>query len=248
MTVLPLKVAIVTGGSRGIGAAIAETLAAAGHAIVINYASRAADAEALVARIADAGGRAIAVQGDVADPAAMRALFDAAVQRFGGVDVLVANAGLLDSALPRIADTADADFARLLAVNVTGVFNVLREAARRLRDGGRIVTLSSSVLGLTLPGYGPYAATKAAVETLSRFLAQELRGRSITVNAVAPGPVATELFFAGKSEARVAQLAQLSPLERLGQPDDIAKTVVFLASAAGGWINGQVLRVNGGVA
>jgi 3-oxoacyl-[acyl-carrier protein] reductase len=240
------KVALVTGGSRGIGAAISETLAGAGHAIVLNYASRADEAEKLVGRIADAGGRAIAVKGDVADPASVKAMFDAATNTFGGLDILVANAGVMNGSLPKIAETTDADFARTVGINLTGVFNLLREAANRLRDGGRIITLSSSVVGMQMPGYGPYAATKAAVEMLSRTLAQELRGRQITVNSVAPGPVATELFFTGKSEERVAQLAKLSPLERLGQPDDIAQAIRFLASAEGGWVNGQTLRVNGG--
>lgn len=240
------RTAIVTGGSRGIGAAISRRLAAEGHAVVINYASRAEAAEKLVLDIAGQGGRAIAVAGDVADPAAMTALFDMAEKTFGGVDVLVANAGILDPRLPKIAETTDEDFARVFDINVKGVFNLLRDAALRLRDGGRIVTLSSSVLAMNLPGYGVYAASKAAVETLSRFLAHELRGRRITVNTVAPGPVATELFFAGKSEERVAQLARLSPLERLGQPEDIANVVAFLASEAGGWINGQLVRANGG--
>ncbi|MCW0232253.1 MAG: SDR family oxidoreductase [Ferrovibrio sp.] len=240
------RVAIVTGGSRGIGAAISEKLAASGHAVVINYASRADEAEKLALKIAEAGGRAIAVKGDVADSAAMTALFDAAEKTFGAVDVLVANAGVLDARLPKIGETAEADFDRTFAVNVKGVFNLMQLAAKRLRDGGRIVTLSSSVLAMNLPGYGVYAASKAAVETLSRFLAHELRGRQITVNTVAPGPVATELFFAGKSEERVAQLAKIPPLERLGQPDDIASVVDFLVSQAGGWINGQLLRANGG--
>lgn len=246
MTTPSQKVAIVTGGSRGIGAAISETLAAAGHAVVINYASRVDEAEALVLKIAAAGGRAIAVKGDVADAAAMAALFDIAEKTFGGVDVLVANAGVLDARLPKIAEMAETDFDRTFAVNVKGVFNLMQQAAKRLRDGGRIVTLSSSVLAMNLPGYGVYAASKAAVETLSRFLAHELRGRQITVNTVAPGPVATELFFAGKSQERVAQLAKIPPLERLGQPDDIAHVVAFLASEAGGWINSQLLRANGG--
>ncbi len=240
------KVALITGGSRGIGAGISQTLAASGHAVVINYASRADEAEALVLKIAEAGGRAIAVKGDVADPAVAEALFDAAEKAFGGVDMLVANAGVLNGSLPKIAETTAEDFDRTFAINVKGVFNLMQQAAKRLRDGGRIVTLSSSVLGMNLPGYGVYAASKAAVETLSRFLAQELRGRQITVNTVAPGPVATELFFAGKSEERVAQLAKIPPLERLGQPDDIAQVIAFLASEAGGWINGQLIRANGG--
>lgn len=240
------KVAIITGGSRGIGAAVSQTLAAAGHAVVINYASRAEEAEKLVLQIADAGGRALAVQGDLADPATAKALFDAAELAFGGVDILVANAGVLNGSLPKIAETTPEDFDRTFAVNVKGVFSLMQQAAVRLRDGGRIVTLSSSVLGMNLPGYGVYAASKAAVETLSRFLAHELRSRQITVNTVAPGAVATELFFAGKTEERVAQLAKIPPLERLGQPDDIARVIAFLASEAGGWINGQLIRANGG--
>lgn len=240
-------VAIITGGSRGIGAAVSRTLAAAGHAVVINYASRAEEAEKLVQEIKADGGSAVAVQGDVADPAAAAALFDATEKAFGGVDILVANAGVMNGSLPKIADTTAEDFDRVFAINVKGVFHLMQQAATRLRDGGRIVTLSSSVLGMNLPGYGVYAASKAAVETLSRFLAHELRGRWITVNTVAPGPVATELFFAGKTEERVAQLAKIPPLERLGQPDDIAQVIAFLASDAGGWVNGQLIRANGGV-
>jgi len=240
------KVAIITGGSRGIGAAISQTLAASGHAVVINYASRADEAETLVLKIAEAGGRAIAVKGDVASAADMAGLFDAAEKAFGGVDVVVANAGVMNGKLPKIVETEEADFDRTFAINVKGVFNLLQLAAKRLRDGGRIVTLSSTVLAMNLPGYGIYAASKAAVETMSRFLAHELRGRGITVNIVAPGPVATELFFNGKSEEQVARLAKLPPLERLGQPQDIAGVVDFLASPAGGWVNAQLLRANGG--
>lgn len=240
------KVAIVTGGSRGIGAAISQALAASGHAVVINYARRTEEAEALVLKIAEAGGRAIAVPGDVADAAAMAALFDTAERTFGGIDIVVANAGVMNGSLPKIAETTEADFDRMFAINVKGVFNLMQQAATRLRDGGRIVALSSSVLGTTFNGYGIYAATKAAVETMARFLAHELRGRQITVNTVAPGPVATELFFEGKSEERVAQLSRMAPLERLGQPDDIANVIRFLTSDAGGWVNAQLIRVNGG--
>lgn len=240
------KVAIVTGGSRGIGAAISQALAASGHAVVINYASRAEEAEALVLKIAETGGRAIAVKGDVADAAAMTALFDAAEKTFGGVDIVVANAGVMNGSLPKIAETTEAEFHRLFAINVKGVFNLMQQSAKRLRNGGRIITLSSSVLGTNFAGYGIYAATKAAVETMARFLAHELRGRQITVNTVAPGPVATELFFEGKSEERVAQLGKAAPLERLGQPEDIANVIRFLASEAGGWVNAQVIRANGG--
>jgi len=240
------KVAIVTGGSRGIGAAISQALAASGHAVVINYASRADEAEKLVLKIAGTGGRAIAVQGDVARASDMAGLFDAAEKAFGGVDVVVANAGVMNGSLPKIVETEEADFDRIFAINVKGVFNLLQLAAKRVREGGRIVTLSSTVLAMNLPGYGVYAASKAAVETLSRFLAHELRGRQVTVNIVAPGPVATELFFNGKSEERVQQLAKIPPLERLGQPQDIAGVVDFLASPAGGWVNAQLIRANGG--
>lgn len=240
------KVALVTGGSRGIGAAISQALAASGHAVVINYASRADEAEKLVLKIAEAGGRAIAVQGDVAKATDMARVFDAAETAFGGVDVVVANAGVMNGRLPKIVETEESDFDRIFAINVKGVFNLLQLAAKRVRDGGRIVTLSSTVLAMNLPGYGIYAASKAAVETMSRFLAHELRGRQITVNIVAPGPVATELFFDGKSEERVQQLAKIPPLERLGQPQDIAGVVDFLASPAGGWVNAQLIRANGG--
>lgn len=246
MTTSTQKVAIITGGSRGIGAAISQTLAASGHSVVINYASRAEEAEALVLKIAGAGGRAIAVKGDVASAKDMAALFDAAEKAFGGVDIVVANAGVMNGSLPKISETEEADFDRIFAINVKGVFNLLQLAARRVRDGGRIVTLSSTVLAMNLPGYGIYAASKAAVETMSRFLAHELRGRGITVNIVAPGPVATELFFNGKSEEQIARLAKLPPLERLGEPQDIAGVVNFLTGDAGGWVNAQLIRANGG--
>jgi 3-oxoacyl-[acyl-carrier protein] reductase len=240
------QVAIVTGASRGIGAAIARRLAADGYAVIVNYAGGAAEAAQVVAAIEGEGGRAAAVQADVADPAAVRRLFDAAIERFGRVDVLVNNAGILPSSLPHLADTDDATFDRLIAVNVKGTFNTLREAATRLRHGGRIVNLSTSLVGLALPGYAVYAATKAAVETMTNILAKELRGKEISVNAIAPGPTATDLFRTGKSDEHVERLAKMAPLERLGQPDDIADAVAFLARP-GGWVNGQTLRANGGI-
>lgn len=239
------KVAIITGGSRGIGAAIAERFARDGFTVVINYAGNDAAAEALVRKIEKAGGRALAAKGDVADPATMKRLFDAAEAAFGGVDVLVNNAGILT--LGRFADVEDAAFDRQIAINLKGTFNGLREAARRLRDGGRIISFSTSVVGLKLETYGVYAATKAAVETMTGILAKELRGRSITVNAIAPGPTATELFFEGKSKELVGQMAKMSALERLGTPEDIAGVASFLAGSDGGWVNGQVLRANGGL-
>jgi 3-oxoacyl-[acyl-carrier protein] reductase len=239
------KVAIVTGASRGIGAAVAQRLARDGFTVVINYAGAAAEAESLVRTIEQAGGNALAAQADVADPAAVRRLFDAVQTAFGGVDVLVNNAGIMT--LATVADTDDASFDRLIAVNLKGSFNTLREAAASLRNGGRIINFSSSVVGLLQPTYAAYAATKAAVEAMTGVLAKELRGRNITVNAIAPGPTATDLFLKGKSPELVDRLAKLAPLERLGQPDDIANAVAFLAGPDGGWINGQVLRANGGI-
>ncbi|TSD87298.1 SDR family oxidoreductase [Mycobacterium sp. KBS0706] len=239
------QVAIVTGASRGIGAAIAERLARDGFTVVVNYAGNAEAAEALARSIEQAGGRALTAQADVADPAAVRRMFEAAETALGGVDVVVNNAGIMQ--LARIADTDDALFDRTVAINLKGTFNVLREAAKRLRDGGRIVSISTSVVGTRLETYGVYTATKAAVETLTGILAKELRGRLITVNAVAPGPVGTELFFHGKSPELVERFAKMVPLERLGTPEDIAGVVAFLAGPEGGWVNGQVLRANGGL-
>lgn len=239
------KVAIVTGASGGIGGATAERLARDGFTVVVNYAGDPAPAEALVARIEQAGGRAVAARADVSDPKAVARLFDTAEAAFGGVDVLVNNAGIMT--LATIADSDDALFDRQIAINLKGVFNTLREASRRLRDGGRIVNISSSVTGLLQPTYGVYAATKAAVEAMTGVLTKELRGRSITVNAVAPGPTATRLFLDGKPQELVDRLAKAAPLERLGTPEDIAAAVAFLAGPDGGWINGQTLRANGGI-
>ena len=239
------KVAIVTGASRGIGAAIAERLANDGFTTVVNYAGNAAAAEALVRKIEAAGGRALAAQADVADPAAVAAMFNAAEAAFGGIDVLVNNAGIMK--LATLAESDDALFDTQIAVNLKGTFNALREASRRLRNGGRIVNLSTSVVGLHLEKYGVYVATKGAVEAMTPVLAKELRGRNITVNAVAPGPTATDLFLNGKSPELVERMAKMNPLERLGTPEDIAAAVAFLVGADGSWINGQVLRANGGL-
>jgi 3-oxoacyl-[acyl-carrier protein] reductase len=239
------KVAIVTGASRGIGAAVAERLAGDGFAVIINFSGDAAPAETLARKIEGKGGRVLTAKADVSNPDAVRGMFDAAEAAFGGVDVLVNNAGIM--ALASIADTDDASFERQVNVNLKGTFNTLREAATRLRNGGRIINFSSSVVGLLQPTYGVYAATKAAVEAMTSILAKELRGRNITVNAVAPGPTATDLFLKGKPQEVVDHLAKLAPLERLGQPEDIAATVAFLAGPDGGWINGQTLRANGGI-
>jgi 3-oxoacyl-[acyl-carrier protein] reductase len=239
------KVAIVTGASRGIGAAVAERLAGDSFAVVVNYAASAEGAEALVRKIQARGGRALAARADVSDAGAVRGMFDATEKAFGGVDVLVNNAGIMK--LARIADSDDASFDQQIAINLKGSFNGMREAARRLRDGGRIVNFSTSVVGTKLETYGIYTATKAAVETMTAILSKELRGRNITVNAVAPGPVTTELFLQGKSPELVERMAKMNPMERLGTPEDIASVVSFLVGPDGGWVNGQVLRANGGL-
>jgi 3-oxoacyl-[acyl-carrier protein] reductase len=239
------RVAIVTGASGGIGGAVAERLARDGFTVVVNYAGKAQPAEDLVRQIEAAGGKAVAHQADIADPEAVRKMFEAAQTAFGGVDVLINNAGVMK--LATLADSDDALFDSQIAVNLKGTFNTLREAARRLRDGGRIVNVSSSVVGLLQPTYGVYAATKAAVEAMTSVLTKELRGRNITVNAVAPGPTATKLFLDGKPQEVVDRLAKLAPLERLGQPEDIAAAIAFLVGPDGAWINGQTLRANGGI-
>jgi 3-oxoacyl-[acyl-carrier protein] reductase len=239
------KTAIVTGASRGIGAAVAKRLASDGLAVVINYSADAKSADALAREIESSGGRALAAKADVSDANAMRGMFDAAQAAFGGIDVLVNNAGIMT--LAKIADSDDALFDRQIAVNLKGSFNGMREAARRLRDGGRIVNFSTSVVGTKLETYSVYAATKSAVETMTAILAKELRGRNITVNAVAPGPVATDLFLNGKTPELIDRMAKMNPMERLGSPEDIASVVAFLVGLDGGWINGQVLRANGGM-
>ena len=238
------RVAVVTGGSRGIGRSIATTLAARGQAVVVGYAGSAQAAAEVVEEITAAGGRAVAVQADVADEHAVAAMFDTAQQTFGGIDVVVNSAGRLS--LSTIADLDLDDLDALHRTNVRGSFVVAREAARRVRDGGAIIGLSTSVVGLQLPTYGAYVASKSAVEGMTMILARELRGRDITVNAVAPGPTATELFLDGKDDATIARMAAQPPLERLGRPGDIAEVVAFLAGP-GRWVNGQVVRANGGI-
>jgi 3-oxoacyl-[acyl-carrier protein] reductase len=239
------KVAIVTGAAGGIGSAIAERLARDGFRVVVNYAGKPEPAEALVARIEAAGGQAVTVKADVSDASQVARMFASALTVFGGIDVLVNTAGIMQ--LAAIGDSDDAAFDRQVAVNLKGTFNTLREATRHLRAGGRIINFSSSVVGLLQPTYGVYAATKAAVEAMTSILAKELRGRNITVNSVAPGPTATKLFLDGKPQGVIDHLANLAPLERLGQPSDIAAAVAFLAGPDGAWINGQTLRTNGGI-
>jgi 3-oxoacyl-[acyl-carrier protein] reductase len=245
MDATPQRVAIVTGGSKGIGRAIAEQLGASGLAITVNYAHDEKTAEEVANSIRSAGGQAVAVKADLSHATAAAELFDAAERAFGAVDVLVNNAGVM--ALGAVAEFDDIAFERLVATNLGGPFRMMREGARRLRPGGRIINLSSSVVGLYQPRYGAYAATKAGIEALSHVLAKELGPRGVTVNAVAPGPVATELFLNGKSADDLRAIAAMNPQGRLGRPEDIAEVVSFLASPEGGWVNGQVIRANGGV-
>jgi 3-oxoacyl-[acyl-carrier protein] reductase len=240
-----VKVALVTGGAKGIGASIVEKLAANNFAVVINYASSADAANELVDKIIGKGGQAIAVKADVSKPEQSKMLFDTTLKAFSRVDVLVNNAGVM--ALSPLAETSDDDFNKQFDVNMTGVFNMLRLASTQLHEGGSIINLSTSVVGLKLERYGVYAATKSAVETMSAILSKELRGKNISVNCVAPGPTETDLFTEGKSQEFIDKLANMSPMERLGQPEDIANVVNFLASDEGHWVNGQVLRANGGV-
>jgi len=240
------RVAVITGASRGIGAAIAQRLAHDGYAVAINYSSRDDEAQALVADLTQSGASAIAVKADVSQADDVRALFTTVEQKLGKIDVLVNNAGILKT-MP-LAEHSDELFTRTFAINTQGVFNTLREGATRMNNGGRVINLSTSALAMSLPGYAIYNGSKAAVEAFTRVFAKELRGRRITVNAVAPGPVATDLFREGKTEAQIETFAKMPPLERLGEPEDIASVVAFLCSEGSGWINGQVLRANGGIA
>ncbi len=239
------KVALITGSSRGIGAAVAERLGRDGFQVIINYVGNAPEADAVANKIQAAGGLATTAQADISDPAAVRRMFDTATAAYGGVDILVNNAGIMK--LATLADGDDALIDSQIAVNLKGSIYTMREAAKRLRDGGRIINFSSSVVGLYQPTYGIYAATKSAIEALTHVLSKELRGRNITVNSIAPGPTATALFLNGKPQEVIDHLAKLAPLERLGQPEDIADAVSFLAGPDGAWINGQVLRANGGI-
>lgn len=238
------KTALITGASRGIGRAIALRLAKDGFNVSVGYAGNRTKAEEVVAEIASGGGKSLAIQADLAQKQQVTELFTQTAEAFGGIDVVVNSAGIME--LSPIAEGNTEIFDRIMATNLRGTFLVLSQAARHVRKGGRIVALSTSALIPAFPAYGAYIASKAGVEALVRTLANELRGRTITVNAISPGPVATELFFTGKSEEQVARMAKMPPLERLGEPEDIAAVVSFLAGSDGGWVNGQVVRVNGG--
>ncbi|WP_120005361.1 SDR family oxidoreductase [Nesterenkonia muleiensis] len=240
------KVAIVTGGSRGIGSAVSKRLAAEGFTVVVNYAGNAAAAEDTVAAIAVGGGTAIAVQADIADEHQVAALFDRTEEQFGGIDAVVNAAGRM--ALSPIAELDLQQLDDLHRTNIRGTFVIAQHAARRLRRGGAFIGFSTTIVTTQFPTYGAYAASKGAVEAMILILARELRGRDITVNAVAPGPTATDLFLKGKTPEQVDALAKNPPLERLGTPEDIANVIAFLTGPEGRWINGQILRANGGMA
>ncbi len=240
------KVAIVTGGSRGIGRAISQHLAAAGAEVIVNYAGNEAAAKETIGLVEKAGGTAFAVRADVGQPAEIGRLFDEAIARCDRVDILVNNAGVVLYKL--VKDTTEEDFDRIFKVNVRGLFFALKEAATRLAEGGRVINFSSTTTRVMLPTYATYSASKAAVEQLTRVFAREMGSRGVTVNAVLPGPVNTELFHEGKTPEMVARLAALSAFNRIGEPEDIARVVAFLATDEAGWISGQCLGVNGGFA
>ena len=239
------RVALVTGGSGGIGKAVVERLAADGFALAVHYAGNKARADELVEEITASGGQAITVSGDVADEREMEAAFKAVEAAFGGIDVVINTAGIM--VLAPIADMNLDDLDRMHRTNIRGTFVVAQQAARRVRSGGAIINVSTSVTRTQLPAYAAYVASKAAVQSIALILARELRGKDITVNTVAPGPVATPLFLEGKDGATVAHFAKATPLERLGEPRDVAESVAFLAGPAR-WVNGQVLYTNGGLA
>lgn len=246
MKSLKNKIALITGSSRGIGAQIAKTLAGAGATVVVNYVSNKSAADQVVEDIQAKGGKAIALYGDVSSAADVRSLFDAAISKYGKIDILVNNAASILH--KRIQDTTDEDFDRIFAINVRGTFNTLREAATRLEQGGRIVNFSSSTTRLMFPKYGTYCATKGAVEQLTRVFAKEIGEKRITVNSISPGPTNTKLFTEGKTEELMNRLIGMSALGRIGEPIDIARVVLFLVSEDAAWISGQNIGVNGGFA
>lgn len=239
------KVILITGASRGIGAFTASLLAQQGHSIIINYANNDQEANAVVQKIQANGGTATAFKANISHSDEVTQLFDYAIQTYGRLDVLMNNAGIMR--LNKIEDVDDETIDQLLAINLKGPLYTMREAAKRLAHGGKIINLSSSVVGMKLESYGVYTASKAAIESLTAILAKELRGKNITVNAIAPGPTATALFLEGKSDELIARLIQAASLERLGTVEDIAAVLDFAVNEGSNWVNAQILRVNGGV-
>jgi 3-oxoacyl-[acyl-carrier protein] reductase len=240
------KTAIVTGGSGGIGRAVVHRLASDGFAIVVHYSGNAQRAEDVVKEVAVQGGQAIAIAADIGDQKSVEALFTRTKSSFGTIDVVVNTAGIMPLSPIETGDMETFD--KVIGTNLRGTFLIMSQAARHVSKGGRIIAFSSSVLAKSFPSYGPYIASKAGVEGLVPVLANELRGREITVNAIAPGPVATPLFLRGKSNEQIEGFKKMVPLERLGQPEDIAGIVSFLAGPDGAWVNAQTLRANGGFA
>ena len=238
------KTAIVTGASGGIGGAVAKRLAADGFSIIAHYSGNSARAEDAVESIKMSGGQAVALGADISKPEDVKQLFLKAKEQFGSLDVVVNTAGIMP--LSPIAQGDIEAFDKVIATNLRGSYLIMSEAANQVADGGRIVLFSSSVTAKNFPGYGAYIASKEGVEGLTRVLANELGQRKITVNAIAPGPVATELFLKGKSDEQIGAMAKMVPLGRIGQIEDVEGVVAFLVSGDAGWINGQILRVNGG--
>jgi 3-oxoacyl-[acyl-carrier protein] reductase len=246
MSNLKGKVALITGSSKGIGAEIAKILAKNEAKVVVNYSGSKEVAENFVKKIIQNGGEAISIQADVSKKEDVTRLFDETITHFGKIDILVNNAGIMINAL--IKDTTDEDFERQFSTNVKGVFNTLREAATKLAENGSIINVSTSVNRLMLPTYGTYAATKSAVEQLTRVFSKEIGSRGINVNSVSPGPTNTELFMIGKPQQVIEGLSKLSPFNRIAEPNDIAEVVAFLASDEARWINAQNIGINGGMA
>ncbi|MEN0053812.1 MAG: SDR family oxidoreductase [Mucilaginibacter sp.] len=246
MKTLSEKVILITGSSKGIGAAVAKKVAGEGAKVIINYAGGAQAAEETVNEIKANGGDAIALQADVSKADEVTAMFDAAIAHYGKIDVLINNAGIMITKL--LKDTTVEEFTRQFEINVTGTFNTLKEAATKLADNGSVINFSSTQTRVLTPTYGSYVATKGAVEQLTRVFAKEVGARGINVNAVQPGPVNTELFTKGKSEEVIARLNSMNAFNRLGEPEDIAKVVAFLASDDAKWISGQIIGLNGAMA
>lgn len=240
------KTALVTGASRGIGRAIAERLANDGYCVIVNYAGNKESAQETVNIIQAKGGRAVAIQANIANDEDVKRLFNESMAINGQLDVVIHNAGMMT--MTKITPEGLADFDKTIQTNLRGAFLVLAYAAQHLTDGGRIIAISTSVIAKSFPAYGPYIASKSGVEGLVHVLANELTGRNITVNAIAPGPIGTELFFTGKSEEQINGMAKMSPLDRIGTPEEVANVVASIVGPDGNWINSQVIRVNGGLA